>query len=111
LAEDHTRKELGEMSEAAEVTEVDVEQTMDERPPGRPSVFAVAIREARYALGVSQEELGRRLGLERARVSHIESGRHMLGERTILRIAKALGLRPSEMLAHGEGGVEDGSDE
>lgn len=58
-----------------------------------------AIKQARLKQDLSQEELGARMGVQRAQVSKIESGRNLtLG--TIARAFKALGI-PAELTAGG----------
>ena len=47
----------------------------------------------RAALGLSQQELARRIGTSHSAISRIESGRHKTSVYTLQRIAKALGLR------------------
>lgn len=51
-----------------------------------------AIREARKKQGLTQEELGQRMGVQRAQVSKLENG-HGIAYSTILRAFKALGVR------------------
>lgn len=58
-----------------------------------------AIKQARIKQDLTQEELGMRMGVQRAQVSKIESGRNLtLG--TIARAFKALGI-PAELIAGG----------
>ena len=52
----------------------------------------VQIREARKALGLSQAELARRLGLTRARVQQIEKSPGRLSEPNVRRFSKELGV-------------------
>jgi len=47
----------------------------------------------RAALGLSQEELARRVGTSHSAISRIESGRHKTSVETLQRLAHALGLR------------------
>lgn len=47
----------------------------------------------RAALGISQEELARRVGTSHSAISRIESGRHKTSVETLQRLAHALGLR------------------
>ncbi len=47
----------------------------------------------RAALGLSQEELARRVGTSYSAISRIESGRHKSSVDTLQRLAAALGLR------------------
>ena len=58
-----------------------------------------AIKQARLKQELTQEELGARMGVQRAQVSKIESGRNLtLG--TVARAFKALGI-PAELSAGG----------
>ncbi len=47
----------------------------------------------RAALGLSQEELARRVGTGHSAFSRIESGRHKTSVETLQRLAQALGVR------------------
>lgn len=47
----------------------------------------------RSALGMSQEELAKRMGTSHSAVSRIESGRHKTSVETLRRLAHALGVR------------------
>jgi ribosome-binding protein aMBF1 (putative translation factor) len=47
----------------------------------------------RAALGISQEELARRVGTSHSAISRIESGRHKTSVETLQRLARALGVR------------------
>lgn len=49
-----------------------------------------AIRQARKQQGLTQEELGRRMGVQRAQVSKLENGRN-IAYASIIRAFKALG--------------------
>ena len=51
-----------------------------------------AIREARIAKGLSQEELGERVGVKKAAVSKWETGRVYPRPRQARQLAKALGI-------------------
>ena len=61
-----------------------------------------AIREARKKQGLTQEELGQRMGVQRAQVSKLENG-HGIAYSTIMRAFKALGV-PSAFLDLGSFG-------
>lgn len=58
-----------------------------------------AIKQARLKQALTQEELGERMGVQRAQVSKIESGRNLTFG-TIARAFKALGI-PAELIAGG----------
>jgi transcriptional regulator with XRE-family HTH domain len=47
----------------------------------------------RGTLGISQEELARRVGTSHSAISRIESGRHKTSVETLQRLAHALGVR------------------
>src|SRR5258708_39770203 len=47
----------------------------------------------RAALGVSQQELARRVGTSHSAISRLESGRHKTSVDTLQRVAEALGVR------------------
>src|SRR5687768_3801345 len=47
----------------------------------------------RAALGISQQELARRIGTSHSAVSRLESGRHKASVATLQRVAEALGVR------------------
>jgi transcriptional regulator with XRE-family HTH domain len=61
-----------------------------------------AIRELRISTGLSQETFADRCGLHRTYVGGIERGERNLSFANLLRVASALGLRPSELLARYE---------
>jgi len=61
--------------------------------------FGANLRQARFAAGLSQEELANRADLDRAAVSMIERGKRSINLRTLLRLADALELAPGELLA------------
>ena len=56
----------------------------------------------RASLGLSQEDLGFKAGVDRTYVSGLELGKRNPTLETILRVAKALGVRPSKLLASAE---------
>jgi transcriptional regulator with XRE-family HTH domain len=61
-----------------------------------------AIRELRRGAGISQEGLADRSGLHRTYVGGIERGERNVSFSNLLRLANALGVRPSELLARSE---------
>jgi transcriptional regulator with XRE-family HTH domain len=61
-----------------------------------------AARERRRELGLTQEELANEHGLHQRWISNVECGRHNLTLESLRRLAAALGLRPSELLARAE---------
>src|SRR3712207_9245194 len=50
-----------------------------------------AIRKARQAQNLTQEELGERIGVKRSQISKLEKGRSVITLPTISRVFKALG--------------------
>jgi transcriptional regulator with XRE-family HTH domain len=61
-----------------------------------------AIRELRLTTGLSQEAFADRCGLHRTYVGGIERGERNLSFSNLLRVAQALGVRPSELLVRYE---------
>ena len=57
-----------------------------------------AIRRRRGVIGMSQEDLGSRIGLSRASVTNIESGRHPVSIHHLYGIAGAFGVPMCELL-------------
>ena len=64
--------------------------------------LARAIRSLRTERGLSQEELGLRAGIHPTWVSHLESGLNNPAWGSVRRLAKALGVRLSELAAVAE---------
>lgn len=62
-------------------------------------LFGTAVRHARESLGMSQEELAERCGLHRTYVGGVERGERNIGLRNVVRLAGALGLPPSRLVA------------
>jgi len=62
-------------------------------------VFAARLRALRLERGISQEELGHLAGLDRTYVSSCEAGRRNVTLRTICRLAAALDVEATELLA------------
>ncbi len=51
-----------------------------------------AIKKARLAQHITQEELGERIGVQRAQISRIEKGKSVITIPTMSRVFKALGI-------------------
>lgn len=68
-------------------------------PEPLAAAFGAAVREARGRLGVSQEKLAERIGVQRTYVVDIEAGRRNPTLRTIGRFAAALDLSLAELFA------------
>jgi transcriptional regulator with XRE-family HTH domain len=56
------------------------------------------LRDARKRLGLTQEEVGERSGVHPTEVSRIEAGKRDPRISTLLRLARALEVRPGELL-------------
>jgi transcriptional regulator with XRE-family HTH domain len=61
-------------------------------------IFGEQLRQIRLRVGLSQEELAHRSGLDRTYVSSCERGRRNLSLEAIIKLARALGVAPSELL-------------
>jgi transcriptional regulator with XRE-family HTH domain len=66
------------------------------------AAFGRAVREQRDAAGISQEELAHRSGMHRTYIGGIERGERNLSYTNLLRLARALGVRPSVLLSRAE---------
>jgi transcriptional regulator with XRE-family HTH domain len=62
------------------------------------AVFGARVREIRQKRGMTQAELGERLGFPQNRVSEIENGSRSPTLVTILRLAIALECKPSTLI-------------
>jgi transcriptional regulator with XRE-family HTH domain len=60
--------------------------------------FGAAVRERRKAHGWTQERLAERAGVAAIHVGFVERGENVPKLTMILRIAKALGVRPGELI-------------
>ena len=60
--------------------------------------FAKNLRRAREKAGLSQEALGDRCGLHRTEISFLERAQREPRLSTIVKLAKALGVKPSDLL-------------
>lgn len=60
------------------------------------------IAEGRERKGWTQAELAAAAGIAQANLSNIETGKRDLTVSTLVRVARALGLRPSELIEEGE---------
>lgn len=60
--------------------------------------FGAKIRLARVQAGLSQEELGRRVGLTRSSISNVEKGRQHSLAHMVIEFATALGIAPIDLL-------------
>jgi transcriptional regulator with XRE-family HTH domain len=64
--------------------------------------FGAALRRVRRAAGLSQEQLGLESGVQRNFISLIELGQNQPTISTISKLARALGMRASELVAEAE---------
>jgi transcriptional regulator with XRE-family HTH domain len=62
--------------------------------PAPALAFGAAVRERRFARGISQEQLANDALVERSHMGKIERGEHMPNLVLILRIAAALKIKP-----------------
>jgi transcriptional regulator with XRE-family HTH domain len=63
------------------------------------TTFGTGVRRARKERGVSQEELALKCGIDRSYMGSIERGEQNSGLLHIARIAKALDMKVSELMA------------
>jgi transcriptional regulator with XRE-family HTH domain len=64
--------------------------------------FGSALRRLRKAAGMSQETLGLEAGVQRNFVSLIETGQNQPTIGTVAKLARALGMKASELVAEAE---------
>lgn len=60
--------------------------------------IAKRLRERRAALGLSQEAVAKRAGMHANYYCNLENGRRQPTSKTILRLVKALGCTPNDLL-------------
>lgn len=56
------------------------------------------LREARKRLGLTQEQVAQRSGVHSTEISRIEAGKRDPQISTVRRLAKALGMKPGQLL-------------
>jgi DNA-binding XRE family transcriptional regulator len=78
---------------------VGMEQALTQQPTADLYAFGMAVRVARRALNLSQEELAHRASIDRSHMGRIERGERNVTFFNIIRIASALGMSPSNLLA------------
>jgi transcriptional regulator with XRE-family HTH domain len=66
--------------------------------PNIKATFGLRIRELRQAKGISQEALADKAGLDRTYISSIERGKRNVSLLNIELLAKALGVKPHQLL-------------
>jgi transcriptional regulator with XRE-family HTH domain len=64
--------------------------------------FGAALRRVRLAAGMTQEQLALEAGVQRNFISLIETGQNQPTITTIAKLARALGMRASELVAEAE---------
>ena len=64
--------------------------------------FGAALRRVRLTSGLSQEQLGLESGVQRNFISLIETGQNQPTISTIAKLARALGMKASELVAEAE---------
>lgn len=60
--------------------------------------FGALVRVSRAAAGLTQDELGARVGLTRSSVANVESGRQRPPLHVLVSVAQALGVNPCDLL-------------
>jgi transcriptional regulator with XRE-family HTH domain len=60
--------------------------------------FGQRVRTARLGLGLNQEDLGRKVGLERSSISNVEKGRQRVQLHMLVEFAAALDVPPTQLL-------------
>lgn len=70
--------------------------------------FGATVREARTTLGIAQEALALRAGVERSHMGKIERGEHMPTLSLILRIAAALERSAGDLMTGTEARLPEG---
>ena len=73
-------------------------------------VFGELLRDLRLNRSISQEKLSEITGLDRSFISLIERGERTPTLTTIIKISKAFGLKPSQLLSEYEDRLEKLSD-
>lgn len=70
------------------------------KKPREAIAFGAAVRERRTAKGWTQEQLAEEAGIAAIQLGFVERGENVPKLTLILRIAKALGVRPGELIDH-----------
>ena len=60
--------------------------------------FGFSVKKQREAKGLTQETLAEKADLDRTYLSDVERGTRNLGVKNIVRIAKALGVKPGKLM-------------
>jgi len=75
---------------------------MKEQAHALSKQIASAVKGKRILLGISQEELAEKAELHRTYVSDVERGARNISLATLSKLAGALGMRVSELVAYAE---------
>ncbi len=75
---------------------------MGNSPLTPPEALGRALRKLRLAAGLSQEQLGLESGVQRNFISLIETGQNQPTITTIFKLARALDVKPSKLVAEAE---------
>jgi transcriptional regulator with XRE-family HTH domain len=70
--------------------------------PSPAEAFGHALRDARKRQGLSQEEAASLVGIDRAYYGHIERASKVPTLTTVWKVAEAVGLKPSQLVARAE---------
>ena len=76
--------------------------TLDREADAFNRAFGAAVRHFREKVQLSQEDLGFESGLDRTYISGVERGVRNPTVKSILRIARALGVKPSAIVRRAE---------
>ncbi len=66
------------------------------------AAFGQVLRKHRLAAGMSQEQLGLEAGVQRNFISLIETGQNQPTITTVFKLAAAMGIKPSRLIAETE---------
>jgi len=69
-----------------------------QKKTGIERLFGQVLQETRKSRGLSQEELGFEANYHRTYISQLERGQKNPSLKAIFRLARALGVKPSEMI-------------
>jgi transcriptional regulator with XRE-family HTH domain len=78
-------------------------------PLSPTQAFGQAVREARHQRCMTQDDAALNSGIDRAFFGHVERGTKAPTLRTVWRVARALDVRPSELIARAEAIIESNS--
>ena len=77
------------------------------RDVGLERLFGQVLQQLRHKRGLSQEELGFESNYHRTYISQLERGQKNPSLKAIFRLARVLGIRPSEMIRRIESRMEE----